>query len=224
MEVAVRGGNPSASAGDVLFDGSVSIFGGGGGRTSHLIPPGRQGRIGEAVTSFALKLFLGPLLTHVFSTSSRSSDRRQRCNRGQNSRNSALGRNRREMGPYDTLVELTPRNSSGPCRLRTSVHVQHGRGEDGSHVLWLTKRSSEDSHALPAGGVTTSQLVPYKELLSPGLCVTLLAVGLFEKAIQDFGVSVVNSQCGQTPASELENSWRERPGLGAERAPMSGRE
>lgn len=166
---------------------------GGGGRTSHLIPPGRQGRIGEAVTSFALKLFLGPLLTHVFSTSSRSSDRRQRCNRGQNSRNSALGRNRREMGPYDTLVELTPRNSSGPCRLRTSVHVQHGRGEDGSHVLWLTKRSSEDSHALPAGGVTTSQLVPYKELLSPGLCVTLLAVSLFEKAIQDFGVSVVNS-------------------------------
>lgn len=64
VEGAVRGGNPSASAGDVLFDGSVSIF--GGRRTSHLIPPGRQGRIGEAVTSFALKLFLGPLLPTSF--------------------------------------------------------------------------------------------------------------------------------------------------------------
>lgn len=187
------------------MDPSQSL-GGASDQSPHPTRPTGKNRGG--CDKFCPQALSWPPFTHVFSTSSRSSDRRQRCNRRQNSRNSALGRNRREMGPFDTLVELTPRNSSEPCRLRTSVHVQHGRGEDGSHVLWLTKRSSEDSHALPAGGITTNQLVPYKELLSPGLCVTLLAVSLFEKAVQDFGVSVVNSQCGQTPESELENSWR----------------
>lgn len=47
MEVAVRGGNPSASAGGVLFDGSVSIFGGGVGpvTSSHQADREESGRL-----------------------------------------------------------------------------------------------------------------------------------------------------------------------------------
>lgn len=154
--------------------------------TSHLIPPGRQGRIGEAVTSFALKLFLGPFLPMSFSTSSRSSDRRQRCNRAQNSRNSALGRNRREMGPFCALAELTPRNCSEPCRLRPSVHVQHGawrRREscfvaDEAQLRGLTCPACRRNNHQPAHSM-------FKELLAAGLCVTFGAdiyEYFFEKA------------------------------------------
>lgn len=60
VEGAVRGGNPSASAGDVLFDGSVSIFGGGVG------PVTSSHQADRDVTSFALKLFLGSLLPTSF--------------------------------------------------------------------------------------------------------------------------------------------------------------
>lgn len=155
------------------MDPSRSL-GGLGALTSHLIPPGRQGRIGEAVTSFALKLVLGPFLPHVFSTSSRSSDRRQRCNRAQNSRNRALGRNRLEWGLFYTLVELTPHNSSEPCRLRTSVHVTAWawrRREscfvaDDAQLRGLTCSACRRKNRQPARSM-------YKELPQPGLSVLL---------------------------------------------------
>lgn len=184
--------------------------------TSHLIPPGRRGRIGEAVTSFALKLVLGPFLPHVLSTSSRSSDRRQRCNRAQNSRNRALGRNRLEMGPFLHTCRI---DTSQLFRALPSPYIRtcNRLGVEKTGVMFCGwRRAAPRTHmfCLPEEEPPTSSFhVQRAACHSP---VSLCYFGsrhvwsLFEKASSGFGV------CRQLTMWET--------GLGAERAPMFGRE